>query len=194
MHYHSKRLLCLLIGLLCLLTIGCQKEETLEAIPSTEGDSLLPAITSPSIEAVRYTPVYATAFEDTVVLATVPLENWRGLEAACPSREISNGGRIRCNGEHEDETPITKVLILEDLIPRGCGGWFRDMIHLEKVEGTERLFTHCVTDMSHMFSGCEKLSVLDWSSWDVSAVEDMAGMFDHCYALAELPEWYQKAE
>ena len=27
--------------------------------------------------------------------------------------------------------------------------------------------------MNHMFAGCERLSVLDWSTWDVSAVEDM---------------------
>lgn len=193
----TRLLLCFLAAVLAFSTLGCQKEEPdvpdVE-IPTTTGGPLLPQITSPAIEEMKYTPVYATAFEDTVVLATVPMENWRGLEASCPAREISHGGRILCNGEHEKETPITKVLILEDLIPRVCSGWFRNMIDLEKVEGTERLHLHAVSDTSHMFAGCEKLSVLDWSTWDVSNVEDMTGMFDDCYALAELPQWYQKAE
>lgn len=188
----KRLLICLLCAALCLAMLGCQQEkEQTESVPTTEGDAVLPEITSPSIQEVLYTPVYATAFGDTVVLATVPMEQWLGLEADCDAREISNGGRILCNGEHEKETPITKVLILEDVIPRVCSGWFRNMIHLEKVEGEEHLLTHAVTDMSYMFAGCEKLSDLDCSSWDVSSVEDMTEMFKDCFALSQLPEWYR---
>lgn len=195
MHHAPKILLCALTTAVCLLSLGCQpKTNTPTTIPSTEGSSLLPQTNTPTIEPVRYTPVYATAFEDTVVLAAVPVETWHGLEASCPSREISSGGRILCNGEHEKEIPITKVIILEDLIPRNCGGWFRDMIFLEQVEGTEKLRTHAVTDINHMFAGCERLTTLDWSTWDMSAVVDMTAAFDHCYALRTLPEWYQPTE
>ncbi len=196
MRHSLKILLCSLTTAVCLLSLGCQKEGPTPSttVPSTEGSSLIPQSTAPSTEPIRYTPVYATAFEDTVVLAAVPVETWHGMEASCPSREISNGGRILCNGEHEKETPITKVIILEDLIPRNCGGWFRDMIFLEQVEGTEKLLTHAVTDINHMFAGCERLSVLDWSTWDVSAVADMTNAFSDCYALKSLPEWYQPAE
>ena len=56
-----------------------------------------------------------------------------------------------------------------------------------------RLFTTalavCLT--ATMFAGCQNLSQLDMSTWDVSAVEDMTGMFNDCVALSELPEWYE---
>jgi surface protein len=125
-----------------------------------------------------------------ILLATVPVEEWHAQERACEPREISHGGRVKCNGEHEREVPITKVVILEDLIPRVCSGWFRDMLHLEKIDNMDKLHTHAVTDMSHMFAGCERLATVDFSSWDVSKVEDMTGMFDDCVALTQLPEWY----
>lgn len=193
MTYPWKRLLlCLLAIALCVAFIGCGEEETGETEGTTLGKPIIPQNSQPPIQEVRYTPVYATAFEDTVILATVPMEEWHGLEPECPTREISNGGRICCNGDHEKETPITKVIILEDLIPRVCAGWFRDMIHLETVEGTERLLTHEVTDMSYMFYGCEKLASLDYSSWDVSALEASEDMFEGCNSLTELPDWYQQ--
>lgn len=176
---------------LCLW--GCRKEkEPFVPIETTEGGAILPEINQPSIEEVRYTPVYASSFGDTVILATVPIMDWHGTEADCEPREISNGGRIRCNGTHEDEVHITKVLVLEDVIPRVCSGWFRDMIHLEKVEGASRIRTHAVKDMSHMFAGCEKLTEIDWDGWDVSALEDTTGIFDGCYALESLPDWYEQ--
>ena len=119
------------------------------------------------------------------------MEEWHSQESDCPPREISNGGRVKCNGEHEQKTPVTKVIVLEDVIPRVCSGWFRDMIHLEKIDGLEKLHTHQVSDMSYMFAGCEKLTTLDLSSWDVSNVKDMTGMFKDCYSLESLPQWYE---
>jgi surface protein len=119
------------------------------------------------------------------------VEEWRSEESDCPPREISNGGRVKCNGEHEQEVPITKVLILEDLIPRVCGGWFRDMVQLEKIDGLEKLHTHQVSDMSFMFAGCEELSNLDIDDWDVSNVKDMTDMFKDCRSLTKLPKWYK---
>lgn len=182
-----------LAAVLCVSLLGCREEKKpFEPTEATEGKEILQSVTQNTAEAVTATPVYASSFGDTVILATVPVQEWRGEEADCPPREISNGGRIRCNGTHEDEVPITKVMILEDLIPRVCSGWFRDMDHLEKVEGMEHLHTHLVKDMSNMFTGCTKLTQLDCSSWDVSALENTTDMFEGCKNLETLPQWYRK--
>lgn len=181
----------LLAGVLCLSMYGCGKDKDPLPPVSSSDQPILPGFNNPDPKPVTYTPVYASAFGDTIILATVPVEEWHSQESDCPPREISNGGRVKCNGEHEQETHITKVIILEDLIPRVCSGWFRDMIHLEKIDGLEKLHTHQVSDMSYMFAGCENLKTLDLSSWDVSNVTDMTEMFKDCISLEELPEWYE---
>ena len=183
--------LCLMAGLLCVASFGCGKN--LEDLPpvSRSEQSILPGFNDPDPAPVSYTPVYASAFGDTIILATVPVEEWHSQESDCPPREISNGGRVKCNGEHEQETPVTKVIVLEDVIPRVCSGWFRDMIHLEKIDGLEKIHTHHVSDMSYMFAGCENLTQLDLSTWDVSNVTDMTDMFKDCISLEALPQWYE---
>ena len=46
-----------------------------------------------------------------------------------------------------------------------------------------------ITDMSHMFDGCEALSSLpDISKWNTSNVTDMSSMFDGCNSLSSLPD------
>ena len=185
--------LCLTAAVLCVSAFGCGKDEHPQGDPPADqtDHAILPGFTNPAPKPVTYTPVYASAFGDTIILATVPVEEWHSQESDCPPREISNGGRVKCNGEHESEVPITKVLILEDLIPRVCSGWFRDMVHLEKIDGLDKLHTHQVTDMSYMFAGCEELKTLDIDNWDVSKVTDMTDMFKDCHALEKLPEWYE---
>jgi surface protein len=184
--------LFLLTAALCVCCFGCGKNNNPNPNPPVQNNnqSILPGFNNPDPKPVTYTPVYATAFGDTIILATVPVEEWHSQESACPAREISNGGRIKCNGEHESEVPITKVIILEDVIPRVCSGWFRDMIHLETIEGLEKLHIHQVSDMSYMFAGCEKLKTLPIDGWDVSQVTDMTDMFKDCISLEELPQWY----
>ena len=189
-----KRILCGLLALaMCGCLFGCDKKpnEDLDASIPANNDPIIPQIDEPTVAPLLYTPVYASAFGDTILLATVPVEEWHAQERDCEPREISHGGRVKCNGEHEREVPITKVVILEDIIPRNCGGWFRDMLQLEKIEGLDKLKTHAVTDMSFMFAGCEVLKELDASSWDVSQVTDMTAMFENCFALKELPDWYE---
>lgn len=189
----KKSALCLLAAVLCISAFGCsRRNRTYSDLPmSTPDHAIIPGFSNPTPKPVAFTPVYASAFGDTIILATVPVEEWHSQKSDCPPREISNGGRVKCNGEHEQEVPVTKILILEDLIPRVCSGWFRDMIHLEKIDGLEKLHTHQVTDMSFMFAGCEKLTKLEISSWDVSKVTDMTDMFKDCHCLETLPEWYQ---
>ena len=189
-----KRIVCFVLALtMCLCLFGCKDKATVDPEASIPENTtpIIPQINQPTAAPLLYTPVYASAFGDTIVLATVPVEEWHGQERDCEPREISHGGRIKCNGEHEQEVHVTKVVILENIIPRNCSGWFRDMIYLEKVESTDKLKTHAVTDMSFMFAGCEDLEDLDVSSWDVSLVEDMTGMFNDCVSLPQLPQWYQ---
>ena len=189
-----KKIFCGLLALaMCGCLFGCGGKNGPEpelSIP-VNSDPILPQINEPTVVPMQYTPVYASAFGDTILLATVPVEEWHAQERDCEPREISHGGRVKCNGEHEREVPITKVVILEDIIPRNCSGWFRDMIHLEKIEGLDKLKTHEVMDMSFMFTGCEALTELDTSTWDVSKVEGMTAMFENCIGLTELPEWYE---
>ncbi len=188
----KKLIVCLMVLAIGFAMFGCRKKKTpIPDVTAPTAGSLIPEIHRPTSGNVTYTPVYATAFGDTIILATVPVQEWQSLEPDCPPREISNGGRVKCNGEHEKEVPITKVLIVEDLIPRVCSGWFRDMYHLEKIEGIEKLHTHEVSDMSYMFAGCENLTELDTSAWDVSKVKDMTAMFQDCVNLTQLPEWYE---
>lgn len=189
----TKRIaLCLLAAALCVTAFGCGKnDDPQNDLPVDPPDQMILPGFNTDPKPATYTPVYATAFGDTIILATVPVEEWHSQESDCPPREISNGGRVKCNGEHEAEVPITKVMILEDIIPRVCSGWFRDMVHLEKIEGLEKLHTHQVTDMSYMFAGCEKLNDLDLNDWDVSKVTDMTDMFKDCYSMEKLPEWYE---
>ena len=185
--------LCLLAAVLCITAFGCGKNKNPQSDPPVErpDHAIMPGFKNPDPQPVTYTPVYASAFGDTIILATVPVEEWHSQESDCPPREISNGGRVKCNGEHEQEVPITKVLILEDLIPRVCSGWFRDMVQLEKIDGLEKLHTHQVSDMSFMFAGCQELSNLDIDDWDVSNVKDMTDMFKDCRSLSKLPKWYK---
>lgn len=193
MKFIKTSILFLLAAAMCVMFLGCRPgNEHFDDPIEGEDQAILPGFQHPDPKPVTNTPVYATAFGDTVILATVPVEEWRSEESDCPPREISNGGRVKCNGEHETEVPITKVIILEDLIPRNCSGWFRDMIYLEKIEGLEKLHTQQVTDMSYMFAGCEKLTKLEISAWDVSKVTDMTNMFLDCHCLQTIPQWYEQ--
>ena len=195
-----KRILAVsLVAVLCLCLFGCGQEKPVQTAPSDATEEvtrphkpILPIVTDPVVEFVDYTPVYVSTFGSVVLLATVPIEAWDGEEPDCAVREISAGGRISCGGKHEKEEPITQVIILEDLIPQSCAGWFRDMVKLEKITGTEKIHTHNVKDMSYMFYGCEKLKTLEISFWNVNKVENMTEMFGECTALDVLPRWYEQ--
>ena len=162
-------------------------------MPSQTGKPILPGYTEYQPSANDYTAVYVTVFEDLAIIASYPVLEYQGEEPECPPRELTDGCGILCGGDHEDETPITRVLITGELVPRAMNGWFRDMVHLVQIDGLEKVRTHHVTDMSGLFSGCECLAQIDANGWDVSNVTDMTGMFDGCIALAELPAWYASA-
>ncbi len=176
-------------ALLCLSFGGCAKEQKEPYVPTRSDAPLVTLATSP-VSGQTYSPVYASAFENTIFLATYPVEEWEGEEPECPPRQVSTGGRICCGGEHEGEKPITRVVILDTLVPQSTRDWFRGMATLGVIEGLEKIQTDKVTDMSHMFSGCVLLSSLDAEGWQIPAEVDMTGIFSGCDALSAKPGWY----
>ncbi|MBQ7415666.1 MAG: BspA family leucine-rich repeat surface protein [Oscillospiraceae bacterium] len=190
---NMKRILALLLAmLLCLSISGCGREgeNTPPTAPTRENKPILPGFGDTQPSPNDYTAVYVTVFEDLAIIAAYPILEYEEMEPDCGPRELSDGGSILCGGDHEDEYPITHVIITGQLVPKSMAGWFRDMVHLEQIEGLEKLRTHHVTDMNHLFAGCEQLTEVDIDAWDVSNVADMTGIFDGCTALSQLPDWY----
>ncbi len=64
--------------------------------------------------------------------------------------------------------------------------WFAGMSNLEEVRYLHNLNTENITDMSGMFSGCSKLTELDFSDWNTKNVTDMSHMFEGCAHLTKL--------
>ena len=192
-----KRIAALVVSSVMVASlVGCKKEPApIAPVPTTEDKPILQT-TGPTQEQkpTSYTPVYATAFGDTIYLATVPMMTLEGKEPECDVREISLGGRAHCGQEHKSEKSITRVVITEDIYPQSTGEWFRDMGNLVTVQGLEKLHFDSLKDMRFMFAGCRQLSQLDADGWDVSGVEDMTGIFDLCDALQQKPVWYEEKE
>ena len=175
---------------LCLSVGGCAKEKPDWPVPTRSDDPILPTLeTSPVVEGT-FTPVYATAFEDTIYLSAYPIEKQGEEEPECPARQITTGGSVCCGGQHEKETPITKVVIVEALMPQSTRDWFRGMAALESIEGLEKLKMDKVADMSNMFAGCVKLAAINADGWEVASTAKMTGIFDGCDALVMKPKWY----
>ena len=187
-----KRICAIFLATLLCVTLGAcadQKPDRPTA-PTQPGKPILPGYTEHGPSANDYTAVYVTVFEDLAVLAAYPVQEYQGMEPECPPRELSGGAGILCGGVHEDEIPITRVMITGELVPRSMNGWFRDMAALVQIDGLEKVNTQYVTDMSYLFAGCKSLSLVRFDGWDVSNVTDMTAMFDECTALVTLPEWY----
>lgn len=194
MTHRNRKIFAALLAavLLCMTLAGCVQEPT-ATVPSGTIQSnmpILPAVTDSNPITTDYTAVYVSVFEDLAILSAYPVLEYEGEEPECDPREISTGGSIRCGGEHEREEPIRRVLITGELVPQAMNDWFRDLVYLVHIEGIEKVRTHHVTDMSYLFAGCERLSEVNISGWDVAKVEDMTGIFDDCTALAVLPAWY----
>ena len=67
-----------------------------------------------------------------------------------------------------------------------ANGIFSGLAYTTKIEGLENIDTSQVTNMSQMFSGCEKLKQLDLSSFDTRNVTNMYAMFQNCKSLTSL--------
>ena len=178
---------------LCLTLAACGSEKSpREPAPTREDKPILPGFTETTPSPNDYTAAYVTVFEDLAIIATYPVLEWGELEMECDPRELSDGGSILCGGDHETEHPITRVLIADQLVPKSMAGWFRDMVHLREITGLEKVLTHHVTDMNHLFAGCRGLAEVNIDAWDVSGVVDFTGIFQGCDALDRKPSWYEQ--
>ena len=63
---------------------------------------------------------------------------------------------------------------------------FYNFDNLQTINFGNNFDTSNVTDMSHMFSGCESLTSLNLSNFDTGKVTDMGFMFAYCYNLTTL--------
>ena len=70
--------------------------------------------------------------------------------------------------------------------PTSCYMWFYQCTNLTDIEGIENLNTEKVTDMSSMFSDCQKLTSLDLSNFNTANVKYMRSMFGFCQKLTSL--------
>lgn len=156
------RILCVLLLVVLTGCSGERRKPDMDVTVPLSDKPILPAVKQ--TEGVAHTPVYATVFGDTVILATVPVEKWQDFEEPdCAIREISQGGQIRCGGEHEREVPITRVVILEALAPDSTREWFSGMDQLCLIEGLPMLDPEYITDMEDMFKDC--ISLLERPVW-----------------------------
>ena len=183
---------------LALTACGSEKKERLP-VPTQGGKPILSGPSQQGGSANEFTAVYVTVFEDTAYIATYPiLENPdtsvepEKLKPACAPRELSNGGSILCGGDHEDECPISRVIITDRLVPRAMNDWFRDMVHLKEIVGLEKILTHHVSNMSYLFAGCCQLEEINIDGWDVSSVTNFTGVFQDCEAFLKRPIWYNQ--
>lgn len=70
--------------------------------------------------------------------------------------------------------------------PKDCGNLFSQWENLEEIEFGKAFHVENVTNMSMMFSGCNKLRTLDISGFDTSQVTDMQYMFSECSDLVNI--------
>ena len=177
----------------CLLLAGCSDERTKLPAYSFGGQNQGPAFTSSSSRdhVTVLTQVFVTVFDDTAFLAQTPVLEYGEAEMIGVPRDISQGGRIGCKDEEGNPVLITKVVVAGSLTPCSMKDWFRDLPELVAIEGLDLICTDYVTDMSHTFSGCGKLSYINADGWNTQKVTNMTGIFDGCGSLSQKPQWYE---
>ena len=87
------------------------------------------------------------------------------------------------------QTQITSIVLDESMKnarPTSTKYWFYNFWNVTQITGLNYLNTSNVTDMSYMFSVCEKLTTLDLSGFDTRNVKDMSHMFSFSKALTTL--------
>ena len=85
-----------------------------------------------------------------------------------------------------DRTSITKVSIVDEIVPLSMASWFDSCVNLTEFENIKRLDTSEIESMSYTFYGCSGLINMDLRSFDTSKVENMRAMFAYCTSLTSL--------
>ena len=81
---------------------------------------------------------------------------------------------------------ITKVSIVDEIVPLSMASWFHSCINLTEIENIEKIDTSEVKNMAIMFYNCSSLTNLDLRSFNTSKVETMESMFNSCTNLTNL--------
>ncbi len=93
------------------------------------------------------------------------------------------------NPHQEKAGSITTVVFdqsFKNYHPTSTAWWFWYDTQLTEIKGLEYLKTDKVTDMSNMFTGCEKLETLDLSGFNTANVKQMEGTFRGCTRLTTI--------
>ena len=131
-----------------------------------------------------FTPVFDYAEFDN---ATGTLTFRRGLSKPEGAYDL-NEGNIK-PGWLTQKEDIKKVVFdasFANARPTSCCKWFDGCQKLTEIKGIENLNTQNVTDMSSMFSDCQKLTSLDLSNFNTANVKYMRSMFGFCQELTSL--------
>ena len=128
-----------------------------------------------------FTPVFDYAEFDN---ATGTLTFRRGLSKPEGAYDLNEGNTKP--GWLTQKENIKKVVFdasFANARPTSCCKWFDGCQKLTEIKGIENLNTQNVTDMSSMFSDCQKLTSLNVTNFNTANVEDMRSMFKNCSAL-----------
>ena len=100
------------------------------------------------------------------------------------SQKVTRGGiDLSKSPKYTSVTTAIFDASFADYYPTSTAYWFDDCYYLTSVSGLENLKTDNVTNMSCMFSECQKLISLDLSGFNTANVMDMSSMFSGCYNL-----------
>ena len=131
-----------------------------------------------------FTPVFDYAEFDN---ATGTLTFRRGLSKPEGAYDLNEGNtKPGWLTQKEDIKKVVFDASFANARPTSCCKWFDGCQKLTEIKGIENLNTQNVTDMSSMFSDCQKLTSLDLSNFNTSNVKYMRSMFGFCQELTSL--------
>ena len=131
-----------------------------------------------------FTPVFDYAEFDN---ATGTLTFRRGLSKPEGAYGLNEGNtKPGWLTQKEDIKKVVFDASFANARPTSCCKWFDGCQKLTEIKGIENLNTQNVTDMSSMFSDCQKLTSLDLSNFNTANVKYMRSMFGFCQKLTSL--------
>lgn len=125
--------------------------------------------------------------------ATPKLPAWR--LCSCGTLRVQQTlGSNRIVGLENGQSPwlawqndIKRINLTGDIVAgNSITGLFHGLSKLEGIDNITRLKTADVTDIRNLFSGCESLTKLDISGWDLRKVNQMSNMFEGTTSLSSL--------
>ena len=131
-----------------------------------------------------FTPVFDYVEFDN---ATGTLTFRRGLSKPEGAYDLNEGNtKPGWLTQKEDIKKVVFDASFANARPTSCCKWFDGCQKLTEIKGIENLNTQNVTDMSSMFSDCQKLTSLDLSNFNTANVKYMRSMFGFCQKLTSL--------